>query len=131
MPYSLYTCTKQIEIYHEKGYKLLSIQRWEEEGFQCTRQGVAAFLKTYEETRSLERRPGSGCPSKAMAQVKEIVEREMRRDDETTATELHETLAVEGYALSKQTVLRCRQSLGWTHQGSAYYQLIRDVNKRK
>ena len=33
--------------------------------------------------------------------------------------------------MSKRTVLTGRKILGWTHRGSAYGQLIRDVNKQK
>ena len=55
----------------------------------------------------------------------------MRRDDETTASQLHVLLTSLGYTLNLQTILRCRTSLGWTFRGSAYCQLIRDVNKQK
>ena len=33
--------------------------------------------------------------------------------------------------MSKRTVLKGRKQLGWTHCGSAYCQLIHDVNKEK
>ena len=36
-----------------------------------------------------------------------------------------------GYKISLCTVLRCRRSLGWTFRGSAYCQLVRNVNKQK
>ena len=55
----------------------------------------------------------------------------MRRDDETTASQLHVILTAMGYSISLRTILRCRTSLGWTFRGSAYCQLIRDVNKQK
>ena len=55
----------------------------------------------------------------------------MRRDDETTASQLHVLLTSLGYSLDLRTILRCRTSLGWTFRGSAYCQLIRDVNKQK
>jgi hypothetical protein len=58
--------------------------------------------------------------------VQQIVEQRMRLDDETTATQLH-----NGISLSLRTILRCREQLGWTFRGSAYCQLIRDVNKQK
>ena len=35
------------------------------------------------------------------------------------------------YKISARTVLRCRKTLRWTLRGSAYCQLIRDVNKVK
>ena len=60
-----------------------------------------------------------------------IVEQQMRKDDETTATHLSEILRQNRISISLRTVLRCREQLGWTFRGSAYCQLIRDVNKQK
>ena len=54
----------------------------------------------------------------------------MHIDDETTAHQLHRLLQSRGYKISLCTVL-CTGSLGWTFRGSAYCQLIRDVNKQK
>ena len=93
--------------------------------------GILKFLKKFKETGCIQRRPGSGRPSKISAEIKEIVEEQMRADDETTATQLHHLLEQPGYNISLRTVLRCRSVLGWTFRGSAYYQLIRDVNKQK
>ena len=83
------------------------------------------------ETHSIARKPGSGCLSKVTAEMKALVEQQMHIDDETTAHQLHWQLQSHGYKISLPTVLRCRRSLGWTFHGSAYYQLIRDVNKQK
>ena len=80
---------------------------------------------------TLARRPGSGRKSVITDEVRRVVEEQMRRDDETTASQLHVHLTSLGYTLSLQTILRCRTSLGWTFRGSAYCQLIRDVNKQK
>ena len=55
----------------------------------------------------------------------------MRADDKTTATQLHRLLRQRGYNLSLWTVLHCQSVLGWTFHGSAYCQLIRDVNEQK
>ena len=65
------------------------------------------------------------------AEIKRIVEEQMRLDDETTATQLHVLLNSRGYSLSLRTILRCRTSLGWTFRGSSYCQLIWNVNKVK
>ena len=103
----------------------------EEEKLQCTRVGVAMFIKRFETTGSLGRRPGSGRPSKITAEIKRIVENQMQLDDETTAVQLHRLLNDCGYSVSLRTILRCRTSLGWTFRGSAYCQLIREANKEK
>ena len=101
------------------------------EGLKCSRVGVYKFLKKYEETGSIRRRVGSGRPSKITAEIKQIVEEQMRADDETTAYQLHRLLTEKGYSISLRTILRCRTALGWTFRGSAYCQLIREANKVK
>ncbi len=53
----------------------------------------------------------------------------MRQNDETTAHQLYYLLEREGYYISLSTILKCRTSLGWIFQGSAYCQLIRDADK--
>ena len=93
--------------------------------------GIAKFLKHYEETGSIGRRPGSGRPSKATEEIKQFVNEQMRLDDETTAYQLHQMLIQRGHAISLRTILRCRTTLGWTFRGSAYCQLIREANKEK
>ena len=80
---------------------------------------------------TLTRWPGFGRKSVITDEVRRIVEEQMRRDDETTASQLHVHLTSLRYTLNLQTILRCRTSLGWTFRGSAYCQLIRDANKQK
>ena len=101
------------------------------EGLSASRQGVAEFLKWYESRGIIKHKPGSGWPSKVTAEVKQIVEEQMRLDDETTATQLHALLNSRGYSLSLMTILRCCTSLGWTFRGSSYCQLIQNAIKVK
>lgn len=61
----------------------------------------------------------------------QVVNQQMRLNDETTAVQLHDILTRHGISVSLRTVLRCREQLGWTFRGSAYCQLIRDANKAK
>ena len=103
----------------------------EEEGIKVCRYGVYKFLVTYRETGSVQRQSGSGRLSKTTMQVKELVEEQMQKDDETTAYQLHHLLVENGIEISLKTVLRCRTTLGWTFRGSAYCQLIREANKVK
>ena len=70
-------------------------------------------------------------PCKITAEIKRIVEEYMRLDDETTAYQLHRLLSEKGYSISLHMILHCRTALGWTFQGSAYCQLIREANKTK
>ena len=123
----------RILVHHRQGkHKAPTIAKLlRSEGLRASRQGVADFLKRYESRGTIKRKPGSGRPSKVTAEVKRIVEAQMRLDDETTATQLHALLNSHGYSLSLRTILRCRTSLGWTFRGSSYCQLIRNVNKEK
>jgi len=132
MVYSTYKKQRILSLYSQglKAPTIAKILR-EEEQLCCTRVGVAKFLKKFEETGSLSRRSGSGRPAKTTAEIKDIVEQQMQRDDETTAVQLHHLLSSRGYSISLRSILRCRTSLGWTFRGSAYCQLIRDANKVK
>ena len=131
MVYTAYT-KQRIVYFHRQNLKPPTIQKLLlEEGLVTTRQGITKFLRIYKRTGSVARRQGSGRPSKRSEAVKRIVEEQMRRDDETTAIQLHRLLATKGHAISLSTILRCRKSLGWTYRGSSYCQLIRDKNKEK
>ena len=59
------------------------------EGTIGSRRGIAKFFKRYEETCTIARRAGSGRPRKITGEVKQLVEKHMRADDETTAYQLH------------------------------------------
>ena len=101
------------------------------EGIFISRQGVAKVLLRVKATGSITRQAGSGRPTKLTREVKEIVEEAMRNDDETTAVQLHAILVDKQHILSLSSILRCRKSLGWTFKGSAYCQMLREVNKTK
>ena len=60
-----------------------------------------------------------------------IIEDAMRRDDETTATQIQSLLATHGVYISLSTITRARHHMGWIYQGSAYCQLIQEVNREK
>ena len=124
---------QRILFYHSRGVRAPSIARRlrEDERIYVSRISVHKFLQRYLETASIARRPGSGAPSKATAEIKRIVETQMREDDETSAMQLYNVLKSKGINISRRTVLRCRTSLGWTFRGSAYCQMIRHANKEK
>ena len=73
----------------------------QEEKLKASRVGIAKFLRKFEETGSIGRRPGSGRPSKITAEIKALVEDQMRKDDETTAYQLHGFLVSQGYQISR------------------------------
>jgi len=63
--------------------------------------------------------------------VRQIVEQQMRLDNETNASQLCVLLSGMGYHLNLRTILRCRTSLDWTFRGSTYSQFICEPNKQK
>ena len=131
MVYSTYKKQRILYLYAQ-GHKPPTIKKLlEQEKLKCSRVGIYKFLKTYHATGSIGRRVGSGRPSKITAEIKKLVEDQMKIDDETTAYQLHEMLKEKGYTISLRTILRCRTSLGWTFRGSAYCQMIREANKQK
>ena len=132
MVFSTYTKLRIVH-YQSKGYKPYTIANFmkENDGISASRYCVAKFLKVYQSTGTIERRAGSGRMSSITRKIKELVEEKMKEDDETTATQLHYMLLDNGITISLRTVLRCRTILGWTFRGSAYCQLIRQVNKEK
>lgn len=117
---------------HGQGYRSPSIAKLlKEEGLRASRVAVYKFLRRYQSARTIRRREGSGRPSKITYEIERLVNERMEKDDETTATQLHQMLIEHGTLISLQTILRCRRALGWTFRGSAYCQLIRRVNKEK
>ena len=93
--------------------------------------GIHKFLQKHREMNNIERRPGSGRPTKMTAAVKALVYWQMRGDNETTTVQLHALLLRHDHTMTLKTVLRCHAALGWTIRGSAYCQLIRQQNKVK
>ena len=102
-----------------------------EDGIRVSKQGVRDFLKRYNQYGTIARKPGSGSCPKLSTEVLQIIERAMRDDDETTATQLQAILAEKDVYVSLTTIIRNRHQLGWIYRGSAYCQLIRPRNAEK
>ena len=99
MVYSTYKKQRILYLY-SKGYRPPTIKKMlDKENLKCSRVGVYKFLKLYNATRSISRRVGSGRPSKITAEIKQLVEQQMRIDDETTAYQLHRMLTEKGYSI--------------------------------
>ena len=128
-----YLYTKQRTVFYAaKGLNASAISRaLSSERLTYSPKSVSLLLKKLREGKGIARRPSTGRISKATQRVQEIIEEQMRRDDETTAVELDRILQVSGIKLSHSTILRCRRKLGWTYRGAAYCQLIREPNKLK
>lgn len=125
--------TKQRILFHYScGLRSTSIvAELNKEGARVSVVGIWKFIRRYEETGSIARRPGSGRPTVITPEVEAIVDQQMTVDDETIAIQLHRILVAKGHTISLRTILRSRAKLGWTFRGSAYCQLIWEVNKTK
>ena len=75
------------------------------EGYAITKAGVYKFIRRYEETRTISRRPGSGQAKKLTAEAKKIVDEQMSRDDETIGMELKKLLAESGIHVDISTAI--------------------------
>ena len=109
----MYSSYKRQRILHFTlmGHKAPTISHLlREEGLRTSRVGIHKFLQKYKETRSIERRPGCGRPTKMTPAVKALVEQQMREDNETTSIQLHALLR-NGHTMTLKTVLRCRADL--------------------
>ena len=67
--------------------------------------GIHKLLQKHRETNNIERRLGSGRPTKMTAPVKALIEQQMRDNDETTAVQLHALLLRHVHTMTLKTVL--------------------------
>ena len=103
----------------------------EQQGVAVSRQTIWRLRKHVQTHGSTSPLPRSGRPTKLTREVLAIIEAAMQEDDETTAKELKLKLDRAGTPLSLRTILKGRKSLGWSYRGTAYCQMIREVNKQK
>lgn len=128
-----YKYTKRRALFYAaQGLNASSISRaLAAEGLLYSSKSVSLLLRRVKAGQSVARKKSTGRPSKITQQVKHLIEEQMQKDDETTASELDHLLQCNGIKLSQSTILRCRRQLGWTYRGAAYCQLIRECNKEK
>ena len=128
-----YLYTKQRAVFYAaQGLHASAISRaLATEGLPYSPKSVSLLLRKLKAGQSIARKRGAGRPRKTTQRVRDLIEQQMQKDDETTASELDRLLQANGVKLSRSTILRCRRQLGWTHRGAAYCQLIREPNKLK
>ncbi len=108
--------------YRLKKNSSLIVRCLAEEGHIVSKAGVLKFLRRYRETGTIACAPGTGQASKLADQIREIIEDQMKKNDETTGMELQKLLKkeVEGFDASVASILRWRNDLGWTVKGTKY-----------
>ena len=82
-----------------------------EDGILSNKQGIRQFLKLYQESSSIARKPGLDLPPKLSPPVQQLIEDAMRFDDETTAKQLQAMLASRLIYVSLSTIVRNRSEL--------------------
>ena len=88
MVYTRYAKQRILHLHFKENHRAPTIAKaLLEERIITGRRGVAKFLLRYKSTGTILRHPGSGRWSKITQEVKELMEAQMRLDDETT--ELH------------------------------------------
>ena len=87
---------------HWKGVKVSKIAECLvlEDGIRVSKQGIRMFLKRFYDRGTIARKPGSGYLPKISPQIQQVIDDVMRRDDETTATQLQAILAEHGVYVS-------------------------------
>ena len=101
------------------------------EGLKVPKKTVWKTIQKYKSHGTIYRLPGSGRPFKLSDDVITLIEEQMKRNDETTATQILKMLEERGHKVSLTTIIRARKNLGWTFHGNRYCQLIREKNKER
>ena len=96
---------QRVLFFASRGLKAPAIAK-QKENLKFSRVEIHKYLKKHEATGSISGRVGSGRPSKVMAEIKEIVEEQMRADDRL--------LNEKSYSISLRTILQWRTALRWT-----------------
>lgn len=104
----------------------------EEDGIIASRPAVSLFLSRFKRTGSLYNRPRKGRNPKLGIRQFDVIDEEMKKNDELYSVELQRILLARcNITVSAQTIRRVWRRLGWTWSGTKYCQLIKDVNKPK
>ena len=107
----LYTKQRAV-FYAAKGLKGTAISKaLSKEGLTYSPKSASLLIRKLKRGESVLRKPSTGRPSKVTQRVKDVIEEQMQKDDETTAAELDCILQREGIKLSRSTILRCHRKL--------------------
>ena len=98
------------------------------EGISASVVGIWKFIRKYEDHGTTQSLPRSGRPSLVTPRVEAAIEARMEEWNHCLTASY--PLGIKGL-WSLSTIQRNRTKMGWTFQGSAYCQLIRDANKEK
>ena len=113
-------------IYYGKWAKVLAV-----EGFRVPKQTVWASVQKYKSHGAISHLPGSARPFKLTHEMLKAVEEKLNQDDETTMTQLVKVLEEHEWKISKSTIERAREALGWAFHSSCYMTVDLAGHERK
>ena len=128
---SKYARQRIVHLKRRRFHNFEVVEMLKRENISTTASTVRRFYNRFCDTGSIERRPGSGRPTLLSVSMLNSIDQMMHGDNETTTAQIRTHLHAQGMEMSVSTILRGCRLLGWTYRGSAYCQLIRDVNKEK
>ena len=99
---------ERVVFYAAQGLHAAAISRaLANEGIMYSATSISRVLMKLSNGQSIARKPGPGRPTKISQQVKDLIEDQMQKDDETTASELNRLLQANGIKVSHSTILCC------------------------
>ena len=88
MPDKFLYAKQRAVFYAAKGLTATAISKaLSKEGVTYSPKSVSLLLRKLREVQSIFRKPITGRPSKVTQRVKDVIEEQMQKDDETTAAE--------------------------------------------
>ena len=127
-------CRQRAVTLWKSGMKLGAIQqRFKEEGKRVSVVALYNLVKKFASNGYLRDIKRRSRPSILGAEHYQYIDELMIKNDELTATNLYNELLEKFLTLklSRETVRRARNKLGWISTTPKYCQLIREVNKEK
>ncbi len=110
-------CKQRILSLHWQGCRVSSIAEILvlEEGIWVSKQGIRMFLKRFNQSGTILRKPWSGFPPRLSPSLQLIIEDAMRCNDETTATQLQALLATRNVYVSLSRIVGNRLQLRFVY----------------
>lgn len=134
MPRISYHIRKSVVALRKAGYSIVAIhKRLAEEGVSVSLRSLQKLYKKFSEHGCLLDLPRRKRSKKLTPEMEEMIDEEMRKNDELTAQQLRTKLKEKfpSLQLSLSTVKVARRRRGWVCTKPHYCQILRAVNKTK
>lgn len=129
--YSLYLRERILRL-HQSGLRPAAlVKTLKKEGFKVSRSGIYYVIKKYSNTGMIYDLPRSGRPKALSENSHQQIDKWLQENNELTTTNILNSLISQGARISRSSVGRAIQRLGWSGKTTRYCQLIREANKQK